>query len=55
MDLAAELALFNPDPALAAWGGKLLDKSKNDALKIQALTLELAASVFNELTPSGNQ
>jgi transposase len=42
MDLAAELAQFNPDPALAAWVGKLLDKSKNDALKIQALTLELA-------------
>ncbi len=49
MDLAAELAQFNPDPALAAWVGKLLDKSQNDALtlqqadlKIRALTLELA-------------
>lgn len=42
MDLVAELARFNPDPALAEWVGKLLDKSKNDALKIQALTLELA-------------
>jgi len=49
MDLAAELAQFNPDPALAAWVGKLLDKSKSDALtlqqadlKIRALTLELA-------------
>ncbi len=42
MDLAAEFAQFNTDPALAAWVGKLLDKSKNDALKIQALTLELA-------------
>ena len=42
MDLAAELAQFNPNPALAAWAGKLLAQSKNDALKIQALTLELA-------------
>ena len=49
MDLAAELAQFNPDPALASWVGKLLDKAKNDALtlqqadlKIRALTLELA-------------
>ena len=49
MDLAAELAQFNPDPALAAWVGKLLDKSQSDALtlqradlKIRALTLELA-------------
>jgi transposase len=42
MDLAAELAQFNPDPALASWVGKLLQQSKNDGLKIQALTLELA-------------
>lgn len=42
MDLATELAQFNPDPALASWVGKLLQQSKNDALKIQALTLELA-------------
>ncbi len=42
MDLAVELAQFNPDPALAAWVGKLLEQSRNDALKIQALTLELA-------------
>jgi transposase len=42
MDLAAELTQFNPDPALAAWVGKLLEQSRNDALKIQALTLELA-------------
>lgn len=49
MDLAAEPAQFNPDPALESWVGKLLDKSKNDALtlqqadlKIRALTLELA-------------
>lgn len=42
MDLAAELAQFSPDPALAAWVGKLLEQSRNDALKIQALTLELA-------------
>ena len=42
MDLAAELTQFNPDPALAAWVGKLIEQSRNDALKIQALTLELA-------------
>ena len=42
MDLAAELTQFNPDPALAACVGKLLEQSRNDALKIQALTLELA-------------
>jgi transposase len=42
MELAAELAQFNPDPALASWVGKLLQQSKNDGLKIQALTLELA-------------
>jgi transposase len=42
VDLAVELAQFNPDPALAAWVGKLLEQSRNDALKIQALTLELA-------------
>lgn len=35
MDLAAELAQFNPDPALAAWVGKLLDKSQSDALTLQ--------------------
>jgi len=49
MDLAAELAQFKPDPALAEWVGKLLEKSQKDAhtlhqadLKIQALTFELA-------------
>ncbi len=56
MDLAAELARFNPDPALAEWVGRLLEKSESDAafihqanlkskrdeLKIQALTFELA-------------
>ena len=42
MELAAELAQFNADPALASWVGKLLQQSKNDGLKIQALTLELA-------------
>ena len=42
MDLAAELAQFKPEPALAEWVGKLLEKTKNDALKIQALTFELA-------------
>jgi transposase len=42
MDLAAELAQFKPEPALAEWVGKLLEKTKKDALKIQALTFELA-------------
>jgi transposase len=42
MDLAAELTQFKLEPAVAEWVGKLLDKSKNDALKIQALTFELA-------------
>ena len=49
MDLAAELAQFNPEPALAAWVGKLLEKTQSDAhtirqadLKIQALTFEIA-------------
>ena len=49
MDLAAELARFNPEPALAAWVGKLLEKTQSDAhalqqadLKIQALTFEIA-------------
>jgi transposase len=53
MDLHAELARFNPDPALQEWLsgtlGQLLQKSRQDTatiqaanLKIQALTLELA-------------
>lgn len=49
MDLAAEIAQFKPEPALAEWIGKLLEKIQNDALtlqqadlKIQALTFELA-------------
>ena len=42
MDLAAELAQFKPEPALAEWVGKLLEKIQHDALKIQALTFELA-------------
>ena len=53
MDLTAELARFNPDPALAEWVsgtlGGLLEQTRKDAveirlkdLKIQALTLELA-------------
>ena len=42
MDLAAEFAQFKPEPALAEWLGKLLEKTQNDALKIQALTFELA-------------
>ena len=57
MDLAAELARFNPDPALANWiTGAVqarVDQAQKDAThasielrfaqtKIQALTLELA-------------
>jgi hypothetical protein len=49
MDLVAELARFNPDPALAEWMAATLLQAQNDAaqlklakLKIQALTLELA-------------
>ena len=42
MDLAAELAQFKPEPALAEWVGRLLEKTQKDALKIQALTLALA-------------
>jgi len=49
MDLAAELARFKPEPALAEWVGTLLKKVQSDALtlqqadlKIQALTFELA-------------
>ena len=42
MDLAAELAHFKLEPAVAEWVGKLLEKTRNDALKIQALAFELA-------------
>ena len=49
MDLTAELARFNPDPALVEWLSTTLQQSQKDAaalklanLKIQALTLELA-------------
>jgi len=53
MNLHAELARFNPDPALQEWMSgtldRLLDQARRDAatihaanLKIQALTLELA-------------
>ena len=56
MDLAAELAHFKLEPAVAEWVSNLLEKTKNDALKIrqavlktqhdalkiQALTFELA-------------
>ena len=53
MNLQAELARFNPEPALQTWVSgtidQLLDKTRQDAatikaanLKIQALTLELA-------------
>lgn len=49
MDLPAELAHLNPDPALQEWMSDMLDQRQRDAatikaanLKIQALTLELA-------------
>jgi transposase len=56
MDLTAELARFNPDPALADWLFAMLKQAQQDAqavaqqaaqlktadIKIQALTLELA-------------
>lgn len=49
MDLAAELARLNPDPAQRQWLERLLEQTRQDAatikaanLKIQALTLELA-------------
>ena len=46
MDLAAELEQFKPEPALAEWLGKLLEKTKNDALKIQQATLKIQALTF---------
>ena len=49
MDLAAEVAHLNPDPALQEVLARLLEQTRQDAatikaanLKIQALTLELA-------------
>ena len=41
MDLAAELAQFKPEPALAEWLGKLLEKTQNDALRIQQADLKI--------------
>ena len=46
MDLAAELAQFKPEPALAEWLGKLLEKAQNDALKIQQADLKIQALTF---------
>ena len=46
MDLAAELAQFKPDPALAEWVGPLLEKAKNDALRIQRADLKIQALTF---------
>ena len=34
MDLVAGLAQFKPEPALAEWIDKLVEKTKKDALKI---------------------
>ena len=42
MDPLSELDRLNPDPALREWVMKLVDQTKRDAIKIQALTLELA-------------
>lgn len=46
MDLAAELARFKPEPALAEWVGKLLEKTQKDALKIQQADLKIQALTF---------
>jgi len=46
MDLAAELEQFKPEPALAEWVGKLLKKTRNDALKIQQADLKIQALTF---------
>lgn len=46
MDLAAELAHFKLEPAVAEWLGKLLEKTKNDALKIQQADLKIQALTF---------
>jgi len=46
MDLAAELAQFKPEPALAEWVGKLLEKTQKDALKIQQADLKIQALTF---------
>ena len=41
MDLAAVLEQFKPEPALSEWLGKLLEKTQNDALKIQQADLQI--------------
>ena len=41
MDLAAALEQFKPEPALSEWLGKLLEKTQNDALKIQQADLQI--------------
>ena len=46
MDLAAELARFNPEPALAAWVGKLLEKTQSDAHALQQADLKIQALTF---------
>ena len=42
MSSIAEIDRFDLDPEVREWALKLLDKSKHDEIKIQALTLELA-------------
>lgn len=46
MDLAAELAHFKLEPAVAEWVGNLLEKTKNDALRIQRADLKIQALAF---------
>ena len=46
MDLAAELAQFKLEPAVAEWAGKLLEQTQNDALKIQQADLKIQALTF---------
>lgn len=46
MDLAAELARFKLEPAVAEWVGTLLEKTRNDALKIQRAALKIQALTF---------
>ena len=46
MDLAAELEQFKPEPALAEWVGKLLEKTQNDALRIRQADLKIQALAF---------
>lgn len=46
MDLAAELEQFKPEPALAEWVSKLLEKTQNDAIRIRQADLKIQALAF---------